>query len=757
MNSPFKFPHRVRIHDGECGAVARALHHKAKIDSLPAVTKNVFVTTNERKTMSKKTSFKRLALVVVSALGFGFLSAAPSSATVSNVAISTPTAGSATFISGLSGGVISDTTTAASFTVTGLMTTSYDTMTVRLYENTKPTNGVAATSVKISVRDTTTANTFVAQGGTAVGTAGTTTRARFNKYHTGNSAYGGGAGGQLSEPPVGVQARGNLLYDSATVGGGYDIVGGGGNTAGARGNDFGNVGATFNVNLETGTTYTTGTYTYTVLVTVYSYTGNSQITHSWAQTTTQATVSIVVGAAATATAAAGKLPAAAGATAFIGTAASPGSDAVVSSVATASTTPAAYIQVKENNENGDAGVAEDSLTATITGPGLICSGDVCGKSLSKVVLASGVANLTVRADGTAGTATINISSTVVTFAPKQVTFYAKAAKTLTPTVRFPILGIGANTGAIGVTAVDADGIAWTGTAYIYATSAASALIAGSETPAACSWAATTGIRCNITGTLVGTAKFKIIDAATVATATASSDEFSVTVAAGSPGSVKLSFDKATYAPFEKAKITVTVLDTNGGGLPAQTVSNVFAAGGITTSVGFSQSSDTLTATDVVLQAASSSATGAVAGSQVYFVYMPASGGDVTISATGSTGLPVAARVAVSATAKVVSAAETAASTAATTAAAAQAAAEAATDAAAEAIDAANAATDAANLAAEAADAATVAAEEARDAADAATAAVEELATQVATLMAALKAQITTLANTVAKIAKKVKA
>ena len=85
------------------------------------------------------------------------------------------------------------------------------------------------------------------------------------------------------------------------------------------------------------------------------------------------------------------------------------------------------------------------------------------------------------------------------------------------------------------------------------------------------------------------------------------------------------------------------------------------------------------------------------------------------------------------------------------------AANAAADAAAEAIDAANAATDAANLAAEAADAATVAAEEARDAADAATAAVEELATQVATLMAALKAQITTLANTVAKIAKKVKA
>jgi hypothetical protein len=715
---------------------------------------NVSFTTKERKQMSNKTNFKRLALVVVSALGLGMLSMAPSTATVSNVAISTPTAGSATYISGTTESAVkSDTTTAASFTVTALMTTSYDTMTVRLYQDGKPTDGVNATSVKISPRDTTTANTLIVRGGTAVGTAGTTTNATFNKYNSTNFGLADSANLKAS----GFMTAGNAVYDSATVGGGYDIVGGGVTAAGVRGSSFGNVGATFNVNLETGTTFTPGTYTYTVLVTVYSYTGNSNVTHSWAQTTTQATVSIVVAASATATAAAGKLPAAAGATAFIGTSASPASDAVVSSVATASTTPAAYIQVKENNENGDAGVAEDSLTATITGPGLICSGDVCGKSLSKVVLASGVSNLTVRADGTAGTSTINISSTVVTFAPKQVTFYAKAAKTLTPTVRHPILGIGANTGAIGVTAVDADGISWTGTAYIYATSAASALIAGSETPASCSWTATTGIRCNLTGKLVGTAKFKVIDAATVATATATSDEFSVTVAAGSPGSVKLSFDKATYAPFEKAKITVTVLDTNGGGLPAQTVSSVFAAGGITSSVGFSQSSDTLTATDVVLQAASSSTTGAVAGSQVYFVYMPASGGDVTISATGSTGLPVAARVAVSATAKVVSAAETAASTAATTAAAAQAAAEAATDAAAEAIDAANAATDAANLAAEAADAATVAAEEARDAADAATAAVEELATQVATLMAALKAQITTLANTVAKIAKKVKA
>jgi hypothetical protein len=66
--SQVKFLHSVRIHDGECGAVARALHHEAKITSLLAVPGNVSSTTFERKQMTKLT-FKRLALVVVTALG----------------------------------------------------------------------------------------------------------------------------------------------------------------------------------------------------------------------------------------------------------------------------------------------------------------------------------------------------------------------------------------------------------------------------------------------------------------------------------------------------------------------------------------------------------------------------------------------------------------------------------------------------------------------------------------------------------------
>ncbi len=188
----------------------------------------------------------------------------------------------------------------------------------------------------------------------------------------------------------------------------------------------------------------------------------------------------------------------------------------------------------------------------------------------------------------------------------------------------------------------------------------------------------------------------------------------------------MSTDKATYVPGEKITITVKSVDASGN-IMADGAGNYFSAAGVTSTTSLNGS---LPAQSVTL----------ANGVATYTAYAPLVSGNVTLSGTSA----ATAATVVSTSFNV-------------TGGATEEAAAAAADAAAEAIDAANAATDAANLAAEAADAATVAAEEARDAADAATAAVEELATQVATLMAALKAQITTLANTVAKIAKKVKA
>jgi len=48
-SSELRFLRRVRIHGGECGAVARALHHEAKILSSLAAIENVSVATYERK------------------------------------------------------------------------------------------------------------------------------------------------------------------------------------------------------------------------------------------------------------------------------------------------------------------------------------------------------------------------------------------------------------------------------------------------------------------------------------------------------------------------------------------------------------------------------------------------------------------------------------------------------------------------------------------------------------------------------------
>ena len=740
MNSPFKFLRRVRIHGGECGAVARALHHEAR-NSLPAVTKNVFVTTNERKTMSKKTSFKRLALVVVSALGFGFLSVAPTVATTTNTAVTTPTAGSATFRSGSSGVVDADSTTAATFTVSALMSSLGDTITVLFYEKSKPTStALAPTAVTLSVRETTTANTYVGIGA-AFGGA-TPVSAGFSKY---NNTYT--QNDSQSVGGLGVATAGQKTARTTVFPNGYVIQAGGYSAAGSTtiGSTTGLVGAKFEVGLESNTAYTAGTYTYTVLVTTFSNTGASSLP---TQSSTSFDVSIVVGASAATVLATGKLPQASGATAFIGTSAGPTDDAVIRVVSTASTTSVGHIRVKVQNTNGDAGVAEDSLTATVSGPGLVCDGSVCGKELRSIALTSGVKDLTIRADGTAGVATITITSTVATFAAKTVTFYAKAAKTITALTNAPVINVGANSSVILATATDADGNVWAGTAYIYATSAANALIAGSETPGSCTWSPSLLVHvCSVTGKLPGTGTFKVIDASTVALATATSNEASTRVSTGVATTAKLSFDKATYAPGEKAQVRVQVLDGAGLAMPAKTITAGFTAA-IESSRPFHTGSATLQET-ITLAAATSATSNTNAGHMTYVVYMPLTSGPVTITATGSTGLALAGRVDLTATATVVNNDPAIA--------AATAASEAATDAAAEAIDAANAATDAANLAAEAADAATVAAEEARDAADAATAAVEELATQVATLMAALKAQITTLANTVAKIAKKVKA
>ncbi len=709
-SSHFKFLRRVRIHDGECDAVARALHHAAKISSLPAAGEKVSFATQERKVMSKTTFFKRIAVTAIAALGLGILSVAPSHAGAGTPTL-TVAAGSATYETGGA----NDTATAAFITITGLLGTSLDSYTVSFARKSAPTGGLADSAFKSFFMDTGTAQSY----GTARLYTDPSDLTVPDSNTAGDSAAYGGADyesattsqkriiNSSSTSPAYVTIRLGLMLDTATA--------------------------------RTSTSH--GDYVYTAVVTPYN--------NGVAGTASTADLTFTLAADDAAAALISGTVDPTKTTAYLGSATAPTADtANLTAVSTSSNTTRAYLAVKTYT-SGSLQTPE-SITVTITGAGIVgTSAGVFGKSIT--IAGDGDEEFLIRSDGTAGTSSIVVSTPTKTFPAKSMRFYAAAASTVEVSVNKPVIGTSSSTDTIRATFKDASGNVWAGTAYIYAVTAADAVIAGSATtPASCTWDSSDNRHeCTLTGKSAGTANFKVIDASTVAAATTTSDAVAVRVSQGVASSVELSFDKATYSPGEKAQLRIKVLDGDGQTMAAQTISNVFAAS-MVVSKAFGANSATLTSVDAEIQGATVAAADLNAGHQTYVVYMPMDAGTVTVSAVGGSGLAASGRVPVSTSATVVKVADA-------EVVAAQAAAEAASDAALEAIDAANAATDAANLAAEAADAATVAAEEARDAADAATAAVEALASEVATLMASLKAQITTLSKTVAKIAKKVKA
>jgi trimeric autotransporter adhesin len=639
--------------------------------------------------MSTKTTFKRIALVAVAALGLGVISVAPSSANVNSI---TFTVANGTAIDNDN----YDSSTAATFSVKANIDGMFDSVTVTYSPNGRPSGATALTGLmryidsSVGFESTVDTNTSVGDTNLSVSAKNDSTTSTFFMYQK----------------------------DSSTAG---------------------NPQANFRLELDSTTNIIAGTYTYSVTVKAFD---RGVLVPALTQTKD---VSIVVSAAPTAARAAN----AANSTAvlYAGTSfvANNTVDSAVSSVATASATEVATIRVALVNTAG--GYARESITAVITGAGTIGNASiggaagtgVSGKSIVVAMTSSNYVDLDVYADGTAGVATINLSSTSVTFAPKTVTFYAKSPKTITAAAYNPVLNVGANATAIAATAVDANGTNWAGQLYVKAVAAADALVGGSATdPVACAYNASEKTHfCPVTTITAGTAKFVVVDESldtdavyAAADSAATSSEVSLTASSGVATTVKLAFDKATYAPFEKATITVTPLDAAGKTLGSKAITNLFATGGITANVAFGAASDTLTAVTLTTAAASGAST--TAGAYTYTVYMPAQG-DVTISATGGTGLAPAGQVKVTATASVVNSSV-----------------DAATDAANEATDAANAATDAALAAADAADAATAAAQDASDA-------VAALSASVSKLISSLRAQITSLTNLVIKIQKKVRA
>jgi trimeric autotransporter adhesin len=435
-------------------------------------------------------------------------------------------------------------------------------------------------------------------------------------------------------------------------------------------------------------------------------------------------------------------------TSRISTSADATADDVSRSYATTAGTKRAIVTVTLNSAAATA-ITGQSIAVSISGPGSLAldTGNTAttpsGRSLS-VTGTTGSASkyyVHVFSDGTAGAATITITSGTTTIATETLTFVGsptKATVTQNLYIAKAATQLGANPDA---TALVNDGttVALTPALYVDVTDAAgNAVVAGSTvrmvssvttviTAGACvEYTDYPGsFECSVngaSGALSGQTATITVEVLNPVTAKYDIVATPVTFAIGGAiATTTISLDSNSYAPGQALALSAVAVDSSGnkaydGQAPYISLSSNKAVGGALPAA-TKQIKDGKYVTSLTTPS----------------LYAPALAGEFRIS--GKTAATVAAPA--GATFLVTATVEDANLTA-------------AADAAAEATDAANAATDAANAAAEAADAATAAAQDAADA-------VAALSASVTTMMDALKKQITSLTNLIIKIQKKVKA
>jgi trimeric autotransporter adhesin len=127
------------------------LRHKIEANPLSAVDKKVLSTTTERKVMSKKTFFKRIALTAIAALGFGMLSVAPSKALILSTSVSFDADDTKT----LAGTSADSATAVLTFTQNALSATDSQTVKVSITSS----NGAGVTNLYMRVTETSTSST----------------------------------------------------------------------------------------------------------------------------------------------------------------------------------------------------------------------------------------------------------------------------------------------------------------------------------------------------------------------------------------------------------------------------------------------------------------------------------------------------------------------------------------------------------------------------------------------------------------------
>jgi trimeric autotransporter adhesin len=690
--------------------------------------------------MSTKTTFKRIALVTVAALGFGVMSVAPSQAEPLGVT-STLSASTTTITVGETA---KTTLTTGGYLATGDSITT----TVKFTDF----SGVSAAGLTWAVTGANTPNW------TAVDTT---------------TAYTGGSAGASH------QAVTNTAGDSKTV-----VVGLDGLTA-----KIVSTRTTLSVAPTAVGTYIYTVFTHKVNAANGTVAAGTAISQTWTVVVTAPALDATDVFITTATAA--------------GTAATADSTvAALTASATLAAAAVARIDVTQLDalEAGLSANYAKSIVVAVSGAGTLSAAGAADASRgASVVVAAGTettaqvgttagyTDFFLHADGRSGKATITVTVNGALVATKEFLFFGALAS-------YSVKAAAANIGkgevvAHTVTGLDASkNIATLGTIYAESSDKTVATVA------------VVGGVVNVTGVAVGTATITIGNKAVLADSTIKTTVTATVLPVTSP-TIAWSFDKDSYEAGEKMTLTITAAGiadgaravfaslpttnfTPSGTAPVWTLTPKFVSGVSTVTIYAPSTSGTFTVstslgqaidTEVALKKAADAADAAAVPAVTTASYAATK---VTKSAVVTNPALVAAQEATDAANEAtdagnnakdaadqaIEAADAATIAAQDAAAAAEAAGEMAVEAAEaagaiaqDALDAANAATDAALSAAEAADAATAAATEAKESADAATAAVAELSAEVAKLMAGLTAKVTTLSNLVAKIAKKVKA
>jgi hypothetical protein len=533
--------------------------------------------------MSTTTNFKRIALVAVAALGLGVLSSVPSQAAINadTVTLSSATATQTT----------AETYTATSAVVTvSFFGAANDSMSITAALTAAPAGNTALPTLQLIE----TSNAIVET---------TTSRVQINETVTANAA----AATKAIAGTVVTTAKFAVYLTQGNGGAAPSTVG------------------TYGVKITPATVGTSGA-----------------LQGSVAQTLT---ITVTAAAALDKKVASAKSFLQGSASQYSGNqayVASTDSTVAISSAIPTAIAASAHLYILPTNAAGTT-AARESLTVTTNIGGLGTTYNaILGRSINVIGAGDTATRVYIYPDGNSGVASISVTTASgVLLSTKTVRFHG-AMSTLTGKAVTEIIG---TTGTVSVSANDSAAVLMSGLLtgeeiYAFSSDATVATVPATKLTYSVDSAVVT-----VTGVKAGTATVTFGNKSTLATSTIKSAAVSIRVGSTAIASVTLAFDKTSYAPGEKATVTLSTLDaTNLLTVPGAVT--LFDAGkGLDPDKPFlSGTSDTVTVVSITTASKTDATAGTVVGTKKYTVFMPTTPGPVKLSATLAKASPLATAI-----------------------------------------------------------------------------------------------------------------